>query len=115
MWTDRLLKLFVISLIATIADSRISIRAAEPAKVSPTAAAAPKKPAASTAARAKGSRTAPRTAPKPAASTADPAKVSPTAAAAPQKPAASTVDRPLTAAEVWGHDYARAWQQSKKL
>lgn len=135
MWTDRLLKLFVISLIATIADSRISIRAAEPAKVSPNAAGAPKKPSASTAAPAKVFRTAPGAAPKPAASTAAPAKVSrtapgtapktaastvpakvsPTAAAAPQKPVASTADRPLTAAEIWGHDYALACQQSKKL
>ncbi|HEY2252300.1 MAG TPA: thioredoxin domain-containing protein [Planctomycetaceae bacterium] len=115
MWTDRLLKPFVISLIATIADSNIPIRAADPPKASRTATGAAKKPAASTAAPAKVSRTAPGAAPKPAASTAATVKVSPTAAVPPQKPPVSTAARPLAADEVWGHDYARAWQQSRKL
>jgi len=73
MWTNRLLKLAVISGIAAIADRGIPSRAADPAK-------------------------SPRS-----------------AALAPQKPAASTANRPLKAADVWGNDYARAWQQAKKL
>lgn len=50
MWTNRLLKLTVISGIATIADSSLPIRAADPPRSTPVAAAR-QKPAASTAPR----------------------------------------------------------------
>jgi thiol:disulfide interchange protein len=73
MWTNRLLKLSVLSGIAAIADSSFSIRAADPA-ISP-----------------------------------------PSSAAAPQKPMVATATRPLTAADVWGNDYALARQRAKKL
>jgi thioredoxin-like negative regulator of GroEL len=73
MWTDRLLKLAVISGIAALAERSLPTRAADPPK-------------------------SPRS-----------------AAAAPQKPAASTLTPSLSAAEVWGNDYARARERAKKL
>lgn len=45
---------------------------------------------------------------------AEPAKTPRSPAPAPQKPAASAAVRPLTAADVWDTDYARAWQRAKK-
>jgi thioredoxin-like negative regulator of GroEL len=45
----------------------------------------------------------------------DPAKSQPSVKAAPQKPAVSAANRPLTAEEVWGSDYARALKRAKSL